>query len=648
MSEKEKLLERLERKPEDWLARVTLIEIAIREGDVSFAKRLVRASPSDVPTPPEIQIRIHTLLTKGVAALSPTTEQPATGPSIQSVQAVAEEAKPEATPIEGLTVKDPLTEDKAVTSADRKKEAVPTSLPASPASPASPYRDLGGGLSALIESEIPLAVEKKPEPRKRRGSYAKAPSLDRVSAKDKWENYEGGLELVVLDPGEYVEPPSTTPERLSSVSLAVLLHVVILVLLGLVVVQVPLPKPPELVVSTVHERVSELVTTRLTKPSIEIKPSAAAAQAIDVVSSVASSSFDIPEVEHSAEVLNSAMQAGIQPVGTGMSFSSEVVKASDVNFFGLSGSGRKIVFIVDATPEMLVDEKGGMAAYDKVKTEVGIMLANLNRGTQFNILLYQGKQLVAFRDELVPGLPSNLRQAISWLDPLNREYESLGLGAGFGPSYDVADHEGLPIQAVDLAHYTKAIQKAMEWQTSSVFCISGGYEGMSRSPDAEMMKKIAAMPAAPANPGTIDPAAQKAWQAAVEKTREWLEKENEARKAKGVSPKVVVNFNQLVREITGASPPSRRGGTPAPGGAALPQMPPVTPEDIEKQIDKLVKSEYKAGGLEEPSLHMVLFLGEEEEIGADEDHFKNLTRKNRGKLKILRGLAALQNVTGAK
>ena len=642
MSEKEKLLERLERKPEDWLARVTLIEIAIREGDVSFAKRLVRASPSDVPTPPEIQIRIHTLLTKGVAALSPTTEQPATGPSIQSVQAVAEEAKPEATPNEGLTVKDPLTEDKAVTSADRKKEAVPTLLPA------SPYRDLGGGLSALIESEIPLAVEKKPEPRKRRGSYAKAPSLDRVSAKDKWENYEGGLELVVLDPGEYVEPPSTTPERLSSVSLAVLLHVVILVLLGLVVVQVPLPKPPELVVSTVHERVSELVTTRLTKPSIEIKPSAAAAQAIDVVSSVASSSFDIPEVEHSAEVLNSAMQAGIQPVGTGMSFSSEVVKASDVNFFGLSGSGRKIVFIVDATPEMLVDEKGGMAAYDKVKTEVGIMLANLNRGTQFNILLYQGKQLVAFRDELVPGLPSNLRQAISWLDPLNREYESLGLGAGFGPSYDVADHEGLPIQAVDLAHYTKAIQKAMEWQTSSVFCISGGYERMSRSPDAEMMKKIAAMPAAPANPGTIDPAAQKAWQAAVEKTREWLEKENEARKAKGVSPKVVVNFNQLVREITGASPPSRRGGTPAPGGAALPQMPPVTPEDIEKQIDKLVKSEYKAGGLEEPSLHMVLFLGEEEEIGADEDHFKNLTRKKRGKLKILRGLAALQNVTGAK
>ena len=635
MSEKEKLLERLERKPEDWLARVTLIEMAIREGDVSFAKRLVRASPSDVPTPPEIQIRIHALLTKGVAALPPVTA--AEVASGKPVQAVPEKAKPEAAPVVAdLPVKHPAPDDKEVKPVEGISLAAPST---------SPYREFDGGLGALIESHIPVAVVKKPE-RRKRGSQAKVPSLNRDSAKKKWENYDGGLELVTLEPGEYVEPPSTAPERLSSVSLAVLLHVVILILLGLVVVQVPLPKPPELVVSAVHEQVSELVTTRLTKPNLEIKPSAAAAQAIDVISSVATSSFNVPDVEHTSNVLVSSMQAGIQPVGTGMSFSSETVKASDVNFFGLSGSGRKIVFIIDATPEMLVDEKGGMAAYDKVKTEVGIMLANLNRGTQFNILLYQGKQLVAFRSELVPGLPSNLRQAISWLDPLNREYESLGLGAGFGPSYDVADHEGLPIQAVDLAHYTKAVQKAIEWQSSSIFCISGGYEGMSRSPDAEMLKKMAAMPAAPANPGTIDPAEQKAWQSAVEKTREWLQKENEARSAKGVSPKVVVNFNQLVREVTGASPPSRRGGTPA--GAAMPQMPPVTQEDIEKQIDKLVKSQYKAGGLEEPSLHMVLFLGEEEEIGTDEDHFKNLTRKNRGKLKILRGLAALQNVTGAK
>jgi hypothetical protein len=142
---------------------------------------------------------------------------------------------------------------------------------------------------------------------------------------------------------------------------------------------------------------------------------------------------------------------------------------------------------------------------------------------------------------------------------------------------------------------------------------------------------------------SVDPREQKAWQDAIVKTRAWLEKENAARQEKGLSPKVVVNFNQLVREITGATPPARRN---AP--VTAPGLPPVTPEEIELQVSKLVKDRYKADGLEEPSVHIVLFLGEEEEIGLDEDHFKNLTRKNRGKLKILRGLAALQNVTGAQ
>jgi len=347
----------------------------------------------------------------------------------------------------------------------------------------------------------------------------------------------------------------------------------------------------------------------------------------------------VPDVETSEDLIVSSMLPGIAPLGNGMSFSSKAVDASDVNFFGLSGSGKRIVFVIDATAEMLVDEKGGMIAYDNVKTEVGVMLASLNRGTEFNLLLYEGKRLVAFREAPVPGLPSNIRQAIEWLDPVNRRYERLGLDNDFGPSQEVAEVEGYPIAAGDLAHYPKAIQKAMEWQAGAIFCVVSGYRGMGRAPTPEMIAKRPPPSAA----DSVDPREQKAWQDAVAKTRAWLGKENAARQEKGLSPKVVVNFNQLVREITGATPPARRN---AP--ATAPGLPPVTPEEIELQVAKLVKDRYKADGLEEPSVHMVLFLGEEEEIGLDEDHFKNLTRKNRGKLKILRGLAALQNVTGGQ
>ena len=612
MSKTEELLEQLELTPGDWSIRLTLIEAALRNGDAAFARRLVRASPSDQPTPPEVQVRLHTLLTKGVEPLPappvPPDKNPPVAPPV-----------PPAAPDEDL---EPAAKEAPVL--------------------AFPRTEFEGGLSALIESDLP-AMSRRSAPGKR-AKARQAPHPDLAAVKAKWENYDGGLELVVLEPTDFVEAPSTVPERFSAILMAILLHIVLFIVVGLVVVHTELPKPLQLVVSVIHEREAEIITPRITKPNVEIKPSASAAQAVDVINSLGSSAFSVPDVETSDDLIVSAMLPGVEALGNGMSFSTKSVDASNVNFFGLSGSGNRIVFVIDATAEMLVDEKGGMFAYDNVKTEVGVMLASLNRGTEFNLLLYEGKRLVAFREVPVPGLPSNIRQAIEWLDPVNRRYERLGLDNDFGPSQEVAEVEGYPIAAGDLAHYPKAIQKAMEWQAGAIFCVVSGYRGMGRAPTPEMMAKRPTAPTAP-TVASVDPGEQKAWLDAVAKTRAWLENENEARREKGLSPKVVVNFNQLVREITGATPPARRN---APAAATAPALPSVTPEEIELQIAKLVNDRYKADGMEEPSLHLVLFLGEDEEIGADEDHFKNLTRKNRGKLKILRGLAALQNVTGAQ
>lgn len=616
MIDKEPLYARLEEFPEDWENRIALIEIAIREDDPAAAKRLVRASPAHVATPPEIQVRLHALLTRGKAALDPL---PAT---LEPVPAVSASEEP-------------------ITAVSREPEPftiAETSMP-----------EAGGGHGALVESDITAASKPRRDqpivPRTRRGRSSAAPTLARQPPRDKWADYDGGLELVPLEVPEKIEKPSSAPERMSALSLAIIAHFALLIALSVVVVSVHRPEPPQLVVSVVHEREAELVTPRITRPTPEVRPSAASAQSVDVITALSTSSnFNVPDIETPSDTLLATTMPGVAPAGTGMSFSTAAVDSSDVNFFGLSGSGRKIVFIIDATPEMLVDEKGGMSAYNKVKDEVGIMLANLNRGTHFNLLLYQGKEVVAFRPEMVPGLPSNLRQAIEWLDPLNRDYGALGLRGDFGTPVEVGANDKLPIAAVDVAHYTKAVQKALEWQASAIFCITAGYRGMARAPTPEMLEKMSTMP--PPDSGTIDPREQEAWQKAVAKTREWLEKENAARREKGLDPKVVTNFGQLVREITGATPPQRRGGDN--GVNAMPGMPDVTPEDIERQVDLLVKWQFKEQGHEEPSVHMVLFLGEEEEIAdIEEDHFKNLVRKNRGKLKILRGLAALKNVTGS-
>lgn len=603
MIDKELLYDRLSEHPEDWTLRLELIELAIAEGDPAAAKRLVRASPAHVATPTEIQVRLHALLSGAASANAPAL---ASSPA-KAIVPVPPEPEAEVAPTVG---------------------------------------DSSGGLAALVETSSPPVRQPTPDSgprssRKRTRAAKPAPPLTRRQILEKWENYDGEFDLAPLEHVTPLERPSSRSERVSSLSLALLAHLAVIVALSLVAVRIQRPEPPQLVVSVPHEREAELITTRITRPTPEISPSAASAQAVDVISTLnQSSDFNVPEVENPADQIVATAMEGIAPIGTGMSFSDQQVRSSDVNFFGLSGSGRKIVFIVDATPEMLVDEKGGMSAYDKVKDEVGIMLASLNRGTEFNILLFQGKDLVAFRDTLVPGLPSNLRQAIEWLAPLNRDYGALGLRGDFGPTLEVADAGSRPILAGDMAHYAKAIQKALEWQASSIFCITAGYRGMSRAPTPEMLEKLAAMTAA-APPA--DARAEEAWQKAVARTREWLDAENTARREKGLDPKVVANFNQLVREVTGATPPQRNNPR-----AALPAMPPVTPADIEDQVAQLVKEHFRSQSLEDPGIHVVLFLGEREDIDPlHEEHFKNLTRKNRGKLKVLRGLAALQNVTAA-
>lgn len=614
MNEGESIRDRLARSPGDWSLRILAVEEAVKGGDLAGAKQLVRDDPTTVPVPPEIQVRLHALLTGGI--LAGGSRNVGSERSIDPVPARESEEEPKAF-----------------------SESVSNPAPAAESMPFVVARESGGS-GALVEADEPERMAR----RRVSSGEARAPELRRNRSGGRFARYEGRLQLVPAEAGPLPPRASSGPDRISAVFVALIVHLVVFVLVGLVAVNVPRPKPPQLIVSVVPEEVAEITVTRMSKPSPEIKPAAAAAQALDVIASVDAATFSVPDVENADDRIVPSLLPGVAAVGTGMDFLTDTVEASDVNFFGISGSGRNLVFVIDATPKMLVDEKGGMTAYDRVKDEVGAMLSHLNRTTRFNILLYEGKQLVAFREEPVPGLPSNLRLAIEWLDPLNRDYENLGIRNGFGSSLSVSDHEEYPLRSVDVAHYTKAIQRAMEWGSSAVFCITSGYERINRTPTPEMLEEMAKNPHAPGTPGTIDPGEAERWQKAVAETRAWLDKENAARREKGISPKVVVNFNQLVTQQTGVSPPRRRGGTPASGGAA--PLPAVTPEDIEEHVKQIVKWNYREIGAEEPSVHVVLFLGEDERVDAEEDHFRRLTRSNRGKLKVLRGLAALQDVTG--
>ncbi|MEO0415803.1 MAG: hypothetical protein AAF226_12730, partial [Verrucomicrobiota bacterium] len=492
-----------------------------------------------------------------------------------------------------------------------------------------------GGSGALVEANSSLI--KKPEP------ITDAPKLERNS-EVRWDSYDGDLNLCDgYLPGASGRS-SAMGERLSAFTIALIVHVAIAALISLIIVAVPRPKPPQLIATLPVDSKRELVVTRITKPE-QVTPSAASAQAVDVLTTLAISDFALPEVENTDNFKVTALTSGQSDFGAGMSLHLDKVEDSDVNFFGISGGGKRIVFVVDATEHMLVDEKGGMFAYDKVKDEIGAMLSGLNRGTLFNILLYDGRQVNAFRPEPVRGLPSNLRMAIEWLDPVNRNYGDLGLDPEWGVPIDLQDHESYSIRANDMSHYGKSIQKAMEWGAASVFCIVSRAQSTQRSPSEEELEKMRQNPGTPGKRGEVSKADAERWRKAQEETRQWLAKENAARAEKGLSPKVVINFTQLVQEVTGETRPRAQGGTQGTPGYQ-PKVEPVETDDLIDHFRRVVKINYEPEGLDEPSVHMVVFIGEDQRMDDDDkDHFSDLARKNRGKLKILKGLVGLADVT---
>jgi len=431
-------------------------------------------------------------------------------------------------------------------------------------------------------------------------------------------------------------------QKVSAFTMALIAHFALALLGGFVVVNLPQTKPPQIVaVNVMAEREPE-IAPRLVKRDVP-KAASASAPPASIVSSSAPSDFSVPEFDTESAPDLSMLMSGVD-IGQGMSFTGEG-QESNVNFFGIRSGGKKIAFVVDATRYMLVDEKGGMFAYDKVKAEVAAMLAQLKRGTAFNIILYEGKNLSLFREEPVAAKPSAIRLASQWLDSLNRNYDQLGLRGRSGSSGQITGGVGV-IEARDNLGYAKAIQMALEMDVNAVFAISSGYQRITRSLDAEQRAEVRKMSEGRI-PGKVSKADRDRWNKAQADTRDWLRKENDARATRGLAPKVVTNFNALVRQVTGQTPPRATGGDTGPPPRGMPRPgPPYTAEEIEKHIEKVVVHFYMESNEAIPEIHMVLFLGEDEDIGDAKDHFRRLTRRNKGKLQILEGLAALSDVTG--
>jgi hypothetical protein len=434
----------------------------------------------------------------------------------------------------------------------------------------------------------------------------------------------------VIDGPVLIAPRSNSHvvQKASAITVALVVHAILILLLGLLVVIVPEPPVAELVGIVAPEADQDQPETKQVMPTAMPTPTAVAAAPARALTAAGFSSVSLPDFESKTDGPQ-VMEIATTDLGASFAMPFSPKGTSQVNFFGIKSQGRRVAFLIDAERYMLTDPRGGYPAYEIVKNEIAGMIGKLGLETYFNVILYEGSAVSAYSDKLIPATTANKDKIRDWLYPVNREFEKLGIRP-IGYPVQSVQSEVEPVQTQYLSGYLRAIQYALETDVDAVFIISSGFRSMTTPRDPEEMAKLL-------KKMKWTEKDDQAWAAAVKQGYDWLKKENAARKAKGVPERVIVNIGEVWRDMGLRPPRSRPGGIP------------VTAEMREDQVKNAIRLYYQQKNKPKPQINFVIFIGKDQDKEKVPylEHFENISQRARsGKVRVLQGLASLKNVTG--
>jgi len=283
-------------------------------------------------------------------------------------------------------------------------------------------------------------------------------------------------------------------------------------------------------------------------------------------------------------------------LGTGKGSGGLGVGESGVNFFGIKARGERIAFLIDVSPSMLEDSRGGLQGFATIKEEIGRMVNRLSPGTFFNAVtfshdvdIYSPKMLLANRQ--------NKKALKEWLAPYNTDSASQRYGslyANYMPQTTVENFNPLD----GTTRLDMALTAAFEQGADTVFLLTDGVPKIRKelTPDKwrEWQKKYHS----------------KVEQRKVARLREkWqkeMDRENKKRAKKGLPPKIVENPPSLLQ-------------------------PTITEKEVLEYIQELQKQLYKDKNRKESRIHVVGY----ETDKATESFLRLISRENHGRFRRL-------------
>ena len=321
---------------------------------------------------------------------------------------------------------------------------------------------------------------------------------------------------------------------------------------------------------------------------------------------------------------------------------------SDISVFGLKTRAERILFVIDANSQMLTDTKGGLRSYKIIKDEITDMVGNLSAGTLFNVMMADRRNSKFFKKQLVPAGQEVHQQLIQWITPINANARNAGLVEG---ARDVgrerletlskeATHEDI-LWANQPGNDTAFVtQLAIEQDVDAIFFIAGYHRGFERVRRRLTEQEEADWIRFSTSQKYQDQLAVHQIEVPIMQNRinYKMAKINEERKKKG-QPARVLNSRWGIysdyRELGLEWETEHPGWRPDYF---------LESREIEKYFKSVVDILYTNKGGEKPSVNVILFLAGDEEMRKEwEDQLDDYTDFFRGKYRIIRGLAEINN-----
>ena len=364
---------------------------------------------------------------------------------------------------------------------------------------------------------------------------------------------------------------------------------------------------------------------------------------------------------------------GISDFSGMTNLSAMKIDLPEMDIFGAKAKSDRVFIAFDASPYMMNDDMGGLESYNIVREEIKKLIKMLPAACVFNVMAFdvyfKEARDVCFRN-LVPATAANKATFDRWISVINKDLKRVGLhdyrdrqyemkypsppsslfqknekGENFGFAWDSAyksevyDRYRIYQTAIEQGAGAIWILTA-RWPAPNEYMMPITADDMRRNSEewARNLKKAKAEGKHVRTQEDWDNW-HKACRPYEQKAKEWLDKENERRRSKGIPQRVVLDLRALARELKMKVPDCQ--GIPADHFRPdiRPKVKRYNTSSLLSCYEPILKKVYDERGLKRPTVNIIILLRRGDKWSTKQNAVPKswAFRNGKGTVRILRG-----------